>query len=183
MGIAFVKTLHCVQIRFAVSSDCQAIAELHVASWRHAYRGALSDEFLAGDIVSDRNALWESRFSRPQPNQCVIVAEDDNQLAGFACAYVDDDAQWGSLLDNIHVKQSNHRAGVGTALLRAVTAHCAAVSPQSGLYLWVLQSNVVAQKFYLRHGASNVGVDIWSAPGGTKVPRYRFAWPAIRLRR
>jgi len=46
-----------VKIRFARLEDAQAIAELHAESWRYAYRGALSDEYLSGDIIADRLKL------------------------------------------------------------------------------------------------------------------------------
>ena len=168
-------------IRPARPSDCRAIAELHAASWRFAYRGALSDDYLAGDIVSDRNRLWNARLSEPPADQYVAVAERDGVLAGFACAYFGDDKAWGSLLDNLHVRQDTHRNGLGTALLQDIAAQCCARAGTAGLYLWVLQDNMRAQRFYAHHGARNVGADIWDAPGGTRVPRFRFAWLAAQL--
>lgn len=165
-----------MNLRLALSSDCEPIAALHAASWRHAYRGALSDEYLSGDIMSDRLALWESRLHRPAESQYIVVACEGSALLGFACANVDDDPTWGSLLDNIHVAPAAHRRGIGRQLLNAVALHCSTVSPSAGLYLWVLQNNTNAQSFYYSHGANNVGADVWDAPGGTKVPRFRFAW-------
>jgi GNAT superfamily N-acetyltransferase len=170
-----------MRIRPAGPSDSQAIAELHAASWRSAYRGALSEEYLAGDIVADRNALWTTMLSKPPANQYVVLAESDGALAGFACAYLGEDREWGSLLDNIHVRPDAHRKGLGSALLHDVAARCSLVAGSAGLYLWVLQDNTPAQNFYAHHGARNAGTDIWHAPGGTRVPRFRFAWPANRL--
>lgn len=63
-----------MNIRRATYQDVGSIADLHAASWRYAYRGALSEKFLAGDIVADRKTLWEQRLSQPS-NQLVIVAE------------------------------------------------------------------------------------------------------------
>ena len=163
-------------IRIARPSDYQAIAALHAASWRFAYRGSLSEAYLAGDIVADRERLWKRRLSDPAFNQYVVVTEVDGALAGFACAYLRDDPFWGSLLDNIHVRQDTHRNGLGSALLRAVAEQCLAGASELGVYLWVLQNNISAQRFYARHGACNVGADVWDAPGGTRVPRFRFAW-------
>jgi GNAT superfamily N-acetyltransferase len=170
-----------MRMRSALSSDSQTIAELHAASWRSAYRGALSEEFLAGDIVADRNTLWKTRLSKPPVNQYVVLAEIDGALAGFACAYLGEDRVWGSLLDNIHVRSDAHRKGLGSALLQSVATQCSLVAGRAGLYLWVLQDNASAQSFYEHHGARNVGTDLWLAPGGTQVPRFRFAWPATRL--
>ena len=43
-----------VVIREATPDDARAIAEVHVASWRWAYRGDLPAEFLDGLSVDDR---------------------------------------------------------------------------------------------------------------------------------
>ena len=69
-----------VQIRFARLEDAQAIAELHAESWRYAYRGALSDEYLSVDIIADRLKLWQHRLSEPLDNQHVLVVYTTQQL-------------------------------------------------------------------------------------------------------
>ena len=170
-----------IQLRPAHATDAAAIATLHAASWRHAYRGALSDEYLAGDIETDRLTLWTHRLAVPGAQQIVLVAESAVQLHGFACARLEDDIHWGTLLDNIHVLQTMHRTGIGSQLLRTVACHSVTANPDQGMYLWVLQNNLKAQEFYRYHGAKQVGTDIWAAPGGTQVPRFRFAWSAGQL--
>ena len=167
-------------LRTARSTDAAAIAALHAASWRFAYRAALSEEYLAGDIVEDRIHLWQQRLEQPAAEQCVVVAGNES-LKGFACLYLNDDPEWGSLLDNIHVRETSLRESIGTALLLEVARRAAELAPKAGLYLWVLQSNLRARRFYEFHGAANVGEDVWNAPGGTFVPRFRYAWPAGRL--
>ncbi len=119
--------------------------------------------------------------------QIILVAEDKGELLGFACAYINEDTNWGSFLNNIHVKQAMHRRGVGTALLNAVAKRCttpvsglnAATDTSQRLYLFVIQANIAAQRFYTHHGAQNVGVDVWDAPDGGRVPLYRFAWEDV----
>src|SRR5438105_9429475 len=39
-----------LRVRNATRDDFQAMARLHATSWRLAYRGALSDAYLSGDI-------------------------------------------------------------------------------------------------------------------------------------
>lgn len=74
-----------IQIRFARLEDAQAIVELHAESWRYAYRRALGDEYLSGDIIADRLKLWQHRPSEPLDNQHVLVVYDDSTIVGFAC--------------------------------------------------------------------------------------------------
>lgn len=133
--------------------------------------------YVAGDIVVDGAALWTSRLTKPSPNQHALIAYDGDDVLGFACAYLDEDPQWSTLLDNLHVRRDAYRRGIGSQLLKAVASHSAKSSANAGLYLWVLQDNIGAQKFYSRHGAKNIEHDVWHAPGGTQVPRFRFAWP------
>jgi ribosomal protein S18 acetylase RimI-like enzyme len=169
-----------MRVRDARWSDCLAIAEVHAASWRVAYKGALSDEYLAGDLVADRRQLWESRLSEPPKQQHVFVAEQSDQLVGFACAYGKESTEWGTFLNNIHVTPTVQGRGVGTVLLHATAERCVSLYGQVGLYLWVLQSNTKAQRFYARHGARIRGTDVWHAPGGTEAPLFRFAWESPR---
>jgi ribosomal protein S18 acetylase RimI-like enzyme len=170
-----------MQIRVANESDAPAIAALHAASWRVAYRGALSDEYLAGDIVADRNAIWAERFRTSHPNQYVVVAVIENQIVGFACAYSENDPERGTLLDNIHVSLACQRCSIGTHLMRSVASWCLDNQPHRGLFLWVLQSNYSAQRFYEKLGAAVHGTDTWSPPGGGTLPRYRYAWPDVHV--
>jgi len=167
-------------IRTALQSDCAAIAELHASSWRSAYRGALSDEYLAGDVEQDRRQLWESRLTEPPKHQHVYVAADGDRLIGFACLYGNENAKLGSFLNNIHVSQAAQGRGIGASLLHATAELCTQLYSEVGLYLSVIQSNTKAQAFYTRYGAKNVGTAVWHAPGGTDAPLLRFAWESPR---
>lgn len=167
-------------VRTATITDSPQISALHAASWRHAYRSALSDAYLACDVESDRRQLWDSRLENPADNQRILLLEDGHQLLGFACIYVGEDALWGSYLNNIHVLQAAQGQGLGKRLLRACAQACSA-SQAGGLYLWVLQSNTNAQGFYARYGAKNTGSDIWDAPGGTTAPLFRYSWEDTTL--
>jgi GNAT superfamily N-acetyltransferase len=172
-----------MNLRDAVATDHVPIAELHAASWRAAYQGALSDEYLADQVMKDRSAVWTERLRRPKDNQIVVVSHSGDSLLGFACAFTGDDSEWGSLLDNIHVAQAAWRQGLGTLLLAEIARRCSARNPEAGLHLWVLQSNAKAQRFYEALGARRAGEDVWTAPDGSQIPEFRYAWPAGRLPR
>ncbi len=63
-----------VQIRTAQRDDCPALAPLHANRWRLAYRGALSDAYLAGHVASARLQCWQARFAQPGPGQPILLA-------------------------------------------------------------------------------------------------------------
>src|SRR5262249_5898369 len=157
-----------------------AIAALHAASWRAAYRGLLSDQYLNADIAAERLTVWAERLHHPAANQYVVVAEEGGTVAGFACAYLGADPHWGALLDNVHVSAAHQRRGVGRSLMRAVALQCTTAAGAPGLYLWVLQANTAACGFYERLGASRSGDDLWTPPGGGTLARFRYAWRDAR---
>jgi len=168
-----------MRFREATRADAIAVAQLHAESWRAHYRGAYRDEYLDGEVVEDRIRVWEERLSTPARNQLVILAEEDYHLIGFACAYGGHDETWGSLLDNIHVQPEHQRRGVGAGLLAEVAAWCRMNYADCGLYLWVLERNQLAQRFYQRLGASDWGGELSEPPGGGQIHGRRYAWKAV----
>jgi GNAT superfamily N-acetyltransferase len=175
----FARSDFIMRFRVATGADAMAVATLHAESWRAHYRGAYRDEYLDGEVVQDRIRVWKERLSTPAPNQFVVLAEEDDDLIGFACAYGGHDESWGSLLDNIHVRPEHQRRGVGAALLAEVAAWCRANYADCGLYLWVLEQNRGAQRFYQRLGASDQGGEISEPPGGGQIHGRRYAWKAV----
>lgn len=172
--------------RLAGPADAAAVANLHADSWRRHYRGAYSDDFLDGDVVADRIAVWTERLGEPNPRRCTILAEDE-RLVGFANTFFDDDLVWGALVDNLHVADGHKRRGVGARLL-ALTAEALLERPEpTGLYLWVLEQNEDAQAFYQARGGTCVERAPVDPPGGvagrlTGSPmKLRYAWPSEAL--
>src|SRR5579859_1612806 len=127
--------------RSAGPADAEAVARLHADSWRRHYRGAYSDGFLDGDVVEDRLAVWTQRLSGPDAESRTVLAERSGELVGFAHTIFDEDANWGALIDNLHVTLALKRSGIGSRLLTRVAEDVLDRSPASGMYLWVLEQN------------------------------------------
>src|SRR5262245_6784041 len=94
-----------VTTRSAAAADAAAVAALHTASWRSAYRGILSEAFLDGDITANRLSLWQARLALngDSTKMFVKLAEEDGTPIGFVCAILDEDPTWGAMIDNLHV--------------------------------------------------------------------------------
>ena len=165
-----------MNIRPATTADAALIAELHAASWRVAYRNVLKDAYLDGDILSERVALWNERMYAPDEGQHILIAESDGEAVGFTCVYVDHDAEWGNFVDNLHVRQAHWRAGIGAALMVETARLCRAHARSRGMYLWVLESNDRARRFYERMGAAIDGHELWHPPDGSELPALRCVW-------
>lgn len=175
-----VADLDEIRYRLARGSDVQAIAALHADSWRRSYRGMLSDEYLDNDLFADRAAVWQQRFhdAAGQLVTLTIMAELKGQILGFAHSVVDEDPEWGTLLDNLHVRHDTKRFGVGTRLMAETAAWLEKRDDTAGLYLWVLEGNVPARQFYDALGGRVVGRGV-SHQGGANAPSLRYWWPQL----
>ncbi|MCZ4124942.1 GNAT family N-acetyltransferase [Streptomyces sp. H39-S7] len=170
------------RLRAAGPEDAEGIALLHADSWRRHYRGAYSDSYLDGDILTDRLSVWSSRLVAPT-HSMTAVAEDHAGLAGFVHVVFDDDDLWGSLVDNLHVAHDRQRTGVGMTLLARAVEAVAQEATGKSLYLWVQEQNVSAQRFYRAMGGNCSERAPISPPGGVpsrlngKPDKLRFTWP------
>ncbi|MEN8162339.1 MAG: GNAT family N-acetyltransferase [Myxococcota bacterium] len=168
-----------MRLRAAGAADAPLVAALHAESWRAHYRGAYRDTYLDGDVVADRQRVWEERLGSPPPNQHVVLAEEGGEPLGFACVYGTADPRWGSLLDNLHVRPAHQGRRVGAHLVADVVAWCRQHHPACGLYLWVLAENEGAQRFYRRLGASDRGGELSEPPGGGTIHGRRYVWTTL----
>jgi len=166
-----------IEYRPAKPSDTDAIALLHTRSWRENYRGAFSDAFLDGELPDERMRVWRARLDHPPENQFVQLAFDATKLVGFVCAYGAHDPQWGSFVDNLHVANAAKRNGIGASLMRQAGAWLESLYPNLGVYLFVLEANSPARRFYEQLGAQNAGVSTMETHGGAVVRSCRYIWP------
>lgn len=165
-------------IRAATREDAERIAMLHADSWRTAYRGIYGDDFLDQHVIDDRLREWRDRFAHPAPQRHAIIIEDGAELRGFICVFGDDDPQWGSLIDNLHVAPALKRGGLGTVLMREGARWLIEHYARSPVYLWVLADNAPARRFYEKLGAHNAETVENQVPGGNIVLTCRYTWPS-----
>ncbi len=139
--------------RRATPADAAAIAVLHTASWRSAYRGLLPDDFLESQGLAERTANWESMLADPEA--IVLLAEDASRLLGFcACGPTrdhdgDPTQEWE--IHNLHVDPDRRGSGIGGRLFDAA-ADLGRKRLARELTLWVVDQNAPARRFYERKG-------------------------------
>ena len=179
MGMdASSSTLGGMIFRRAQAQDADAVADLHVLSWRATYRGILRDGFLEGPVVADRQALWRERLADPgeADGRFVLLAEQGGDLHAFVCAILDADPTWGALLDNLHVVPGSQGKGLGRILMTEAAIWIRRQRPRSRLHLWVFERNAAARRFYDRLGGAVIDRRAIPSPDGHLVDSVRYGW-------
>jgi len=148
-------------IRRAREDDAHGIAEVHIKTWRDAYREQLPSAFLAGLSVENRERMWTNELHVLPPETRPWVAEADQQIIGFV-------SSGGSRDDNprpgegevyaIYVLPDCWARGIGRNLL-AHAERDLVTRGYSEAILWCFAANQRAREFYERVG--------WRLDGGT----------------
>jgi L-amino acid N-acyltransferase YncA len=170
-----VRDADGVVIRDATSSDARAIAEVHVASWRWAYRDALTAEFLDGLSVDDREREWSQWLAPGRPGTGTMVAEQRDRIVGF-CGFSPsrdvDAAERTAEVLTIYLLPDATGRGVGRKLFAAAIDRLRAFGYDRAT-LWVMASNDRSRRFYEKAG--------WSWDGATSEHRFdRANLPIVR---
>jgi ribosomal protein S18 acetylase RimI-like enzyme len=151
-----------VQVRQATIADARRIAQIHVETWRAAYRGQMPDAVLDNLDVEKRAAFWNTHLTS-QPSG-TFVAELKREVIGF-CDLIpsrDTDSNPNEVgeIAAIYVQPGFWRKGAGAALCR-YSLRAARLQKYNSVTLWVLTSNVPARNFYETMG--------FSLDGATKI--------------
>jgi ribosomal protein S18 acetylase RimI-like enzyme len=167
-----------VQYRDAAKRDADFIAALHAESWRRHYRGAYLDTYLDGDVITERQHLWRGRLTELRTDQFTVIAHRGDEMVGFAHTILDEDPEWGSLLENLHIASALKRNGIGSNLLSETAQRLLRLRPAGSLHLWVLDQNTAAQAFYGARGGSRVETQLRGPfPGGGRALGHCYHWP------
>ncbi|MCI4667725.1 MAG: GNAT family N-acetyltransferase [Bacteroidia bacterium] len=168
----------------AVRKDARKIAELHARSWQEHYRGLWPDEFLDKHVLDNRLETWHGRFAEENESRRIMTAWQGDLLIGFCCTFLDRDDIHGALLDNLHVSSQVQGKGIGRQLMADAAGWVIENRSNSHLYLWVLEGNHGAIKFYEKLGGVRGIRKADDIPTGGQSWIYRYSWqdPSILIR-
>jgi ribosomal protein S18 acetylase RimI-like enzyme len=168
-----------MRLENATAEDCRAVAEVHVESWQHAYKGLLPEGYLASLSVVEREAMWRRMVERESSH--LVVARSANQVVGFVAfgasrdeaAPADRAEIWA-----IYVKPACWSTGAGRRLWLEALQRIRAEGYKS-IGLWVIVGNERAARFYERAGfvpepESRKSMEI----GGAAIEELRYVRPA-----
>jgi ribosomal protein S18 acetylase RimI-like enzyme len=145
-------------IRTAATDDARDIATVHVASWRHAYRGLLDEGYLTGLSTDELSDRWERLIDGLPPTEHLLVVETGGSVVGYAhigpSRGADAAPRTGELY-SLYVGPDHWDVGAGRAV------HDAGLEAMAGdghlwARLWMLGTNDRARRFYRRQGWTTV---------------------------
>ena len=165
-----------MQVRAATKEDAEALAGVHVASWRSAYAGLLPADLLASLDLGKRAQAWRTVLD--DASGCAYVACEGKEVLGFihVCPSRDEDKTSTEVgeITSIYVAPDHWGKGIGTTLLSRGLLHLA----QAGCHevtLWVLDGNQRACHFYERKRFARDGSSKTHPPSGLNEVRYRLS--------
>ena len=144
-------------LRPATDRDVPALARLYVAA-----RQAAVPEMPEMVHTAAETRAW---LGRQLGERDVWLAEQGGSIVGYVAL----GERW---LDSLYVRPDLTGQGIGSVLLDLAKG----LRP-GGLGLWVFQSNVRAQRFYRRHGFTEVERTD-GADNEERAPDIRMAWPS-----
>jgi len=173
-----------IEYSLATARHQEAIARLHAYSWQIHYRGIFTDKYLDHDVVNERMNVWKRRFENPSKDQFIVLANDQDLLCGFGCAFLNHDPDYGTLIDNLHVHPDWQGKGIGRQLMEHCVDKVSQLDGDFKMYLWVLKENHKARRFYELMGGATVESTIENNPGGGQAEILRIFWdqpPSAKL--
>jgi ribosomal protein S18 acetylase RimI-like enzyme len=145
-------------LRPAAAADAEAIAAVHIQSWRETYAGLLPTEVLAALDPMQRAAMWRSVIGGKGK---VWLAELGGIAVGFGACGRQRDASFAvpcrfpGEIGALYVLRRAQRQGIGRSLMAAMAGDLLAAG-LTGASLWVMDANAPAHRFYTALGGSKV---------------------------
>ena len=167
------------QIRRAQPRDAEAIAELHVATWRTTYAGILPDAMLLGMSPSAEGRNWLRLIATTDHQFAVHVAEaEDGQLRGYGSAGParPSGLPFAGEVYTLYVHPDHQERGIGERLLAHLFYELKGRSLMSAV-IWVLAPNP-ARFFYEAMGGVRIGdrdEELW----GTTLKELAYVWTEL----
>jgi ribosomal protein S18 acetylase RimI-like enzyme len=168
------------EIRAGTRDDAEAIARVHIESWRGGYRGMLPDEVLDSDeFEASRRDMWTSwRFNPGQRvTVCVGATRTGETIIGFA-AYGPERERVGAspVRGEVYACYFLPEAwgdGSASALIDHVDERLRAEGFADAV-LWVMKNNPRARAFYEKHGWKTTGRGNEYTVGDARLPEIEY---------
>ena len=149
--------------------DFDEISRIYALSWKTAYRGIVPQHYL--DELAETQ--WSSVLRGGRLHSFVAV-EDQAYIGTFSVCAARDAAMsgWGEIV-SIYLLPEYFGKGYGEPLLEKAVAELEKLGYDK-IYLWVLEQNMRARRFYEKNGFSQTQDNITLEIGGKSLIETRY---------
>jgi ribosomal protein S18 acetylase RimI-like enzyme len=159
-------------------ADAEALAAVHVRSWRETYRGLLPDAYLARMSEADYARRFRHALTYPGPHEVTLAAAGSDGLFGYVQGGPSRAGAPGEAeIATLYVLRRAQGLGAGKRLLTGAARALAAQGARS-LALSVLRDNLRARGFYEHLGGEADAPRPQRGPGGVHN-EVVYRWPDI----
>ncbi|MEO1290852.1 MAG: GNAT family N-acetyltransferase, partial [Chloroflexota bacterium] len=146
-----------LKIREATLNDVDAIAHVHVESWKTTYTGIMPDEVIASRSLDVRKRQWQHGLNNPEREAFDFVAEIDDKIVGFVSGGKPQstDNSFDCELYAIYLLNDMQGKGIGRKLTIALVKKLHKVGHKT-MVLSVLKDNQASRGFYEKMGGTIV---------------------------
>src|SRR5699024_3987611 len=165
------------EIRTAGVPDAEDISKVQVDSWRTAYKGIVSDEYLSALDYRKRQAVWESVVTQ---NNTLLLIDEERSTVGFAVGgpeRSEEHVGYDGELYAIYLYESVQGTGGGRQLFDAVVADLIERGFESMIII-ALEDNE-ACGFYEKMGGRVIAKEETDI-GGDRLTELVFGWEDIK---
>ena len=139
-----------MEVREAILKDVETISRIYALSWKEGYRGIISEKYL--DALKED--YWISFFTKGIEEKTIFakVLLDNNLIIGciaYGMARESAYEGWGEIY-SLYLLPNYYDRGLGSLLINEAMQEFKEAH-HKGIYLWVLEENKRARRFYEKH--------------------------------
>ena len=167
-------------IREAELKDANAIALVHVDTWKTTYSGILPSAYIEKQTYAKRCDRWKRilKASKAKTDHLVYVAEFEGEIIGFVDGGKARSANplYKGEIYAFYILEAYQRQGLGRNLTRTIARELSR-SGLNSILVWVLADNP-ACKFYQSLGGQEVERKLVNF-NGSKLQEIAYGWQDI----
>ena len=132
-----------MRIRTAVPEDFKVVGKVHSDAWKQAYRGIFPDDYIDSDTASKRA---EEFLQAIKDDKCTyFLLEESGKAAGIVKTCEDNNILE---IESIYILDEYRGMGLGRQFMDFIKTY----KPYDSIFLWVLEVNTGARRFYEKNG-------------------------------
>ena len=130
-------------VRTALPEDSGIVGEVHSKAWKSAYRGIFPDEYIDADTAAKRTAEFLESI---KDSKCTyFLLEETDQAAGIVKTREENNSLE---IESIYILDEYRGKGIGGQFMDYIKTY----KHFDSIFLWVLEANAKARRFYENNG-------------------------------